>query len=472
MKFSWSIISIISRFTAVGIGLVQSVLIVKLLSIGEYGLIGLVGSIGAVVGVYQNLGISSGSTREIAAAKDKFEAFKVFIGSLLVRYLISLPLVIGLFVLAPKIGGEYYNQPEIIWPIRIFALTLFIQALQSVLNSVIQGLREFKFLFIFQVLIAVVSISTYIPLIYYFGFIGYFYALLTFNLISTLILFGYSYKLFNGHIEFPTRSELWAIFKAVFSIGVYVYLIKILIVQWEKLGPLFLGNTVTEEALGIFAFALLVASKVVVISDAITDVTLPSMTKAFEESRDKFREIFIEGNSKAYFLILFASVMLVLLKRELFLIVDFIFGFVGTDPITDRYAESFVIMDPLILGFWAYSHINLLKSGLSVPTKKMWSALLSTAVMFVFTFVAYYLIDLEPLLRFSLSMGLGALVAYLIYLFLIRKVLGFYPISKSDVLFTLVSVLIISTYFMGINVLILAAIYSIITYYWYAKNFK
>ena len=195
MRFSWSIISILSRFAAVGIGLIQSLFIVKILSVGDYGLVGLVGSIGAVVGVDQSLGISSGSTREISASKDRTDAFKVFIGSLLVRYSISLPLVIGLFFLAGYLGREYYARPEIVFPIRIFAIVLFVQALQSVLNSVIQGLKKFKFLFAFQALIALVSLSIFVPLVVQFGFLGFFYAQLVFNVISTAVLSFYVIKI-------------------------------------------------------------------------------------------------------------------------------------------------------------------------------------------------------------------------------------------------------------------------------------
>jgi teichuronic acid exporter len=208
MNVSWKIISIISRFTAQGIGIIQSLFIVKILSVSDYGLIGLVGSIAAIVGVYQNLGISSGSTREIAATKSKSDAFKVFLGSLAVRYLISLPLVIGLFIMAPYLGNEYYNKPEIVLPLRIFAVVLFVQALQSVLSSVIQGLKKFKFLFIFQSAIAFLSLFVYIPLILKYNFIGYFISLLVFNLIWTVILFVYVMTQFKGHIAIPSKSEL------------------------------------------------------------------------------------------------------------------------------------------------------------------------------------------------------------------------------------------------------------------------
>src|SRR3989344_3715377 len=258
MKFSWSIISIISRFFAVAIGLVQSVIIVKLLTVSDYGLVGLVTSIAAIVGVYQNLGISSGSTREIAAAKNKDEAFKVFIGSTIVSLIIYIPFLIG------------------------------------------------------------------------YGFVGYFYALLVFNIISTFILVIYVLKVFFGHLVLPNAKELKSIVASVFKIGLFVYFIKIIFMQWQKLGPVLLGKDLSDEMLGIFSFA----SKITTISDAVTDVTLPSMTSVFEKSRHEFKDVFLNSNAKAYFLILFSSVFLIIFKFEIFQFVDFVFNFIGKDPIT------------------------------------------------------------------------------------------------------------------------------------------
>ncbi len=472
MKLSWSIISIISRFTAVGIGIIQSIIIVKLLSVAEYGLIGLVGSIVAAVGVYQNLGISSGSTREIAASRDRSEAFKVFTGSILVRYAISIPLVLGLFLIAPYLGNTYYNRPEIILPIRLFAAVLFIQALQSVLNSVIQGLRQFKFLFTFQVAIAFISLATFIPLIIYFGFIGFFYAQLVFNIISTLVLLAYSYRLLSGYIDLPTRQELVDISKAVFSIGIYVYVIKIILTQWEKLGPLVLGRTVTDEMLGIFAFALLVSSKIKTISDAITDVTLPSMTDVFEKTNHLFKETFLKGNAKAFILMTCAAVLLVILKREAFILADFLFAFVGKSSITARYEDAFILMDPLILAFWAFGHINLLQSGLAVPSRKMFGALVSYIVMFVGTIGSFYIMNFDPLMNFSLAMGIGSLLGYFSFIGFVRKDLEFIPLSKIEVIYIFPVVISLLSYYAGFNHIIIAILFTAITVSFYVKYFK
>lgn len=470
MKLSWSIISIISRFTAVGVGIVQSLIILKILPVGEYGLIGLVASIGAIVGVYQNLGISSASTREIAAAGGRKEAFKVFIGSLLVRYGISLPLVIGLFVAAPYIAQSSQGRTEIILPLRIFAVVLFIQALQSVLNSVIQGLRKFKFLFIFQAAIAFVSIAIYIPVVLKFGFLGYFYSLFLFNLVSTFVLTFYAIRLFKGKVELPTKRELVSIIKAVFSIGIFVYVIKILFTQWERLGPIVLGETLSDEALGLFTFALFVSSKVMTISDAITDVTLPSMTDAFEKSRTRFAEIFLRGNSKSFMLITFAAVSLILFKEDLFRLVDLVFSFMGRTPISVKYESAFRLMNPLIISFWAYSHMNLLKSGLAVPAKKLWGTVFAYAIMLVLTLWLFNTMNFEPALRFSWAMAAGALAAYTFMLVSLKANLKFFALTSMDAIFLLVSTIVLFLYKVNLPVYLIYIVYVGFTYYIYPKK--
>src|SRR3989344_4061040 len=266
MSKKWTIVSIASRFLAVGIGMVQSIIIAKLLTVEAYGLLNIVMGIGASLGVYQNLGISSGSTREIAGAKDKSEAFKIFITSLSIRYLISIPLAVGLFFFAKKIALGVDNRPEIIFPLQLFAVTMVIQSLQSVLNSVVQGFKRFKFLFGFQIAIAFVSLAVYIPLIFKFEFIGYFYALILFNLISTIVLAGYSYHLFAGGVDFPSAKEFRSIFKSIFKVGIFIYLMKIIDTQWHRLQPFLLGFVTTDYKIGLFSFALLISSKVATVS--------------------------------------------------------------------------------------------------------------------------------------------------------------------------------------------------------------
>src|SRR3989344_1067093 len=181
----WQLISFISRGVAMAFGIVQSFVIVRILSVGEWGVVQIAVSIGGAFGIYQHLGLASGSTREISAAKNDTEVFKIFITAALIRYLITIPIAIFLFFSAETLAVNKYFEPMLILPIKIYAFVLLIQGIQSILNSVISGTKRFKRLFLYQSLIAVVSMFLFIPLVYYYHVYGYFYALALFNIASS-----------------------------------------------------------------------------------------------------------------------------------------------------------------------------------------------------------------------------------------------------------------------------------------------
>ncbi len=52
---TWQVASLISRFTAMGLGIVQGIFVVRYLTTAEYGLVGLVTSIGATIGILLKL---------------------------------------------------------------------------------------------------------------------------------------------------------------------------------------------------------------------------------------------------------------------------------------------------------------------------------------------------------------------------------------------------------------------------------
>ena len=233
-----------------------------------------------------------------------------------------------------------------------------------------------------------------------------------------------------------------------------------------------MGKTITDEMLGIFAFALLVSTKIQTISDAITDVTLPSMTEVYEKTREKFKSVFLSGNSKAFLLITFASVMLVLLKREAFIVIDLIFSFIGKSAISEKYSAAFILMDPLILAFWAHSHINLLKSGLSVPSRKMFVSLVSYIVMFVGTIVSFNLLNADPLFGFALAMGIGASFGYVLFLVLINLTSKFLPFTKYDLIYSVFAIFVLYLYYIGVSNVGLAIIVLPVTYLLYVQVSK
>ena len=277
----WQFISFISRGMAMALGLIQTFVIIRILSVSDWGIVQIASSIGGALGIYQHLGLASASTREISAAKDDSDVFKVFITSAVIRYVISIPVAFVLFFFAHFIAVTMYKSDLLVLPLKIYAVTLIFQGFQSILNSVIQGTKRFGQLFIYQVVIAFVSVIVYVPLILLYKINGYFYALLAFNIICSVSLAVIAFKPLKGKLQLPNKRDFTRLFKEIFSISMAIYLVKVIYTNWEKMGNNILGLFNTPATVAIFAFAMLYAKKLMSISDAATDVSLPVFSEKY-----------------------------------------------------------------------------------------------------------------------------------------------------------------------------------------------
>ena len=128
----WQLISMLSQGLAMLLGMVETFLVIRILNVGEWGLVQLAVSIGGALGIYQHLGLVSASTREISSAKKDEDIFKIFITSSVVRYFVTLPIAVGLFFGAGKISQNLYHTLDLILPLKIYAVALVFQGVQGI----------------------------------------------------------------------------------------------------------------------------------------------------------------------------------------------------------------------------------------------------------------------------------------------------------------------------------------------------
>lgn len=401
----WQFISMVSRGIAMLLGIVQSFFIVRILTVGEYGLVQLAVAIGGAFGIYQHLGLASGSTREISSAERDSDIFKIFLTSIFIRYLVTIPLAIGLFFGANYIATQKYGHPEIVIPLQIYSIVMVIQAVQSMLNSVIAGTKKFKTLFIYQAAIAVVSVIMYIPFVYYFRINGFFYALLAFNFISSIVLGVLAFYPLRDKLKFPTKKEFRFFFKELLSISLGIYLVKIIFTFWEKSGPLILGFSISPEAIGVFSFALLYARKILHASDAITDINLPVFSEKFVNNVKEFKPLFIRNFNAVFSLLLFSSFTAVFWSSE---VIRFVVG-------GHKYDASLGLIIPMMMTFIFYSFVNVIKSSVFVPGKFIKEMIIGYVLMLALTVLGYFGLNnfgISAVLAMTLSLCLGSFSSF------------------------------------------------------------
>lgn len=448
------LVSFFSRVTAMLVGIFQSLLIVNILSTSEFGLIGLVASIAGVVGIAQHLGLASSSTKEISAAKNDTEVFHIAITSISIRYLISLPIALILLIFAPVIAS-YYENSDLITPLRIFSLVLLIQALQSIFNSIIAGKQQFKKLFSYQVYISFISVFIFIPLVYFQGVLGYFYALLIFNLVQTLILALISIGTLDFRFSLPSKQEYKKMFYELLKVSMAIYLVKIIFTAWQEIPVLILGQKYTLEMIGIFAFAFNFASKLMAISDSVTDVNLPVFSKKVLDGAQEFFKEFNENFNFLYSVIFIIGTSIIYWSKEILKISDYliyvfiqIVGLNLSKNIYEKYEPAVYLFFPLILSIIFYSFLNIFKSSIYVPLTRLGKLINSYLIMLFVSFGLFYLfvdvikLSQDGLILMAWSLAFGSFVGFIYTFFDILISFKNQVVSSKNIVLSMFSLII------------------------------
>ncbi len=409
----WQLISMLSQGLAMLLGMVETFLVIRILNVGEWGLVQLAVSIGGALGIYQHLGLVSASTREISSAKKDEDVFKIFITSSVVRYFVTLPIAVGLFFGAGRISQNLYHTSDLILPLKIYGVTLVFQGVQGILNSVISGTKRFKHLFIYQVVIAFVNILIFIPFVYFFKVPGYFYAFLTFNIISSISLAVIAFKPLKGKIVMPTKKEFKNLFKEIFSISIAIYIVKILYTNWEKMGNNLLGLSNSPEVVAMYAFALLYAKKLMTISDSITTVNIPVFSERFVNDFQEFKSSFSKNFNKIFSVIILVGTSASYFAPTLIRIL------VGGD----KYDQAIPLIAPMVFSIVVYSFVNIINSSVLIPAKMAKSMIGSYVFLIIGTGISYLVLKnmMDVSLAFSWSMALGSVMCLFFMIYWIKK---------------------------------------------------
>jgi len=414
----WQVISIISRFGAQIVGTLQWYLVALILPAPSYGLYSIVSGIAKSFGSYQNLGLQSTSNREIAAAKDLAHAFKVFFVVATFRYLISIPLAFLLFYKSTAIASQFESDStRIVFALKIYAFVILFQAIQGIFNTVLAGLKKFKVLFSYQFLFTIISFLISIPLVYLFDFEGTIISILVTTVVSILILGYFAIKSFEGNFVLPTFPEYKEILKDILSLSLSVYVVKVILSNWENLGKAIIGATFTYallgtkaslQVVGVFGIALAYSAKIMMISDSITDVNMTVFTEKYLHDLQNFAKDFLNNFSKVFITTTFVAISVLFWNKEVF---AFIFR--------GKYDGAELYVPVLVIAYWAYSFINIFKASIYVPAKRLALLVVGFLLLLISAVVSFYALAVFKVYDVTLSLAIAMMISSIAtYLFM------------------------------------------------------
>ena len=261
-----------------GVQFVVSVLLARLLSPAEYGIVAIVLIFTTIANVLVQNGFSSALIQKQNADDLDFSSVLIF------NVFLSILIYILLFFISPIIA-EIYNRPELINILRVMGIIIIPGSIISVQNSYVARNMKFKMLFIATFLASIISggISVFMAIngmkvwalafqqrVYYF---------------ALLIILGIGIK------YLPKLSFSMERLKTMFAFGSKLLIASLIDTIFTNIHGLIIGKAYSEEMLGAFnrgeQFPKLVVTN---LSSAIQSVLLPVMSKK-QDSKAEIKKI-------------------------------------------------------------------------------------------------------------------------------------------------------------------------------------
>ncbi|MFT4326929.1 MAG: flippase [Candidatus Woesearchaeota archaeon] len=129
---------------AAGIAYLTKLVLVRNLTVEEYGLFFAVFTFVLFFTVFRSLGMNQGLARFIAeySLTKRFPEIKsLIVGSALLQFIVSSIVVIVVWLLAPWLAENYFGSSDAIWLLRVMILYLPLMILSSNTRSVLQGFK-------------------------------------------------------------------------------------------------------------------------------------------------------------------------------------------------------------------------------------------------------------------------------------------------------------------------------------------
>ena len=326
--------SSIERFSSAGINFITGLIIARLLSPHEYGLMAM---LAIFIAISQSV-IDSGFSNALIRKKDRTE--KDFSTTFYFNVVVGLLMYAIIYVSAPVIA-TFYDSPQLIGIARIVGITLLLGSLSIVQQSILTIQIDFKT----QTKISLCSVVLS-------GGVGIIMALMNYGVWALV------YQTLSA--SFVRTSLLWIVakwkpsekfskssFQSLFGYGSKLLMAGILETVYRNLYSIIIGKFFQSNVLGIYSRGEQIASYPSSnITGVIQRVTFPILSEVQDE-RDRLLNIFKQTIRVTCFFVFSLMVYLIVIADPLVRLI-----------LTDKWIECVPIIQILCLSFmWYPVHI-------------------------------------------------------------------------------------------------------------------
>lgn len=278
--FSGVVWSMLDSFSAQIVNFIIGIILARLLTPEEFGLIGMITIFIAISQILINGGIKDALIREKKASNSYYNTAFLF------NAFISVCLYIILFISAPFIS-DFYNEPQLTPIVRLISFTLIINACTLVQRVKLIKKIDFKSLMKVSFSSSLISGLVAITLAY----MGYgVWSLIWKNIIASIITLVFLWKINNWIPKFNFDKTA---FKSMFGFGSRLMILGLIDTTFQNIYYLVIGKYYSATQLGFYtradAFKRLPAQS---LTSVIQKVSYPTLSK-LELGSQKIKDVYI-----------------------------------------------------------------------------------------------------------------------------------------------------------------------------------
>lgn len=261
------------------IGLLRTVIVVRLLSPEEYGIIGIAIAVGSAFSIFQNLGLGVGAAKEAAQSDNPARLGLVAFVLVAVRLVMLLPLLGVLILFAAPQAVALYRLPQLDLLLWLYALFILVSSPGDILGYVLTGSSRFRPYFALRLANEVFVTVTICWMIWRWHVIGYFIGQAVAGGGYTLVSLIVVWRVLGLRIERVQLADIITLLKSVFRTSLSVYAAKLCRSFSLQIPVLVGGVYLSMTAVGSLKFGMQAGGYVATLLSAIQLVNLPRMTR-------------------------------------------------------------------------------------------------------------------------------------------------------------------------------------------------
>lgn len=271
-------LKMVERVFSTGVQLIISIILARILSPADYGVLAIINVFIALSKVFIESGFGMGLIQKNELVHEDINT--LFISS----FITSILIYFVLFFTAPIISN-FYNMPILKSVLRVYAITIIIASINSILNSILSRNFEYRKQLFAAIISTVTSGSTGLFLAYKgFG---------VWALVFQQIMHSISYFVVISSVtKFKPRLEFsFNCLRTTFAFSSKIVATRLLSSLFNEIRNLIIGKQYTDAILGFYNKGLLIPATVATVTDDSIQSVMFSVYSRFQNDINELKSM-------------------------------------------------------------------------------------------------------------------------------------------------------------------------------------